>query len=63
MELQGKKETLSEYIDRFTKLDVVLEDGEDDLKSWIFNKVLREDYMFHENLGLEWANNMNELLN
>lgn len=50
---QGKKETLPEYIDKFTKVDVVVEDGEYDLKSWIFNKGLREDGKFHENLGLE----------
>lgn len=43
---QRKKETIREYIDRFTKVAVVIGGSDDRLKCWMFKKGLRPDCMF-----------------
>lgn len=45
---QNKKETLQEYIDRFTKVAVAVDISQDGLNCWIFKKRLRAYYMFNE---------------
>lgn len=43
---QRKKETIPKYIDRFTKVAVVIGGSDDGLKCWMFKKGLRPDCMF-----------------
>jgi hypothetical protein len=60
--VQGKKETLREYIERFTRTAVDVKDSDDKLLCWIFKKGLKPDSMFKEKLGLEAPLNMHDLL-
>lgn len=53
-----KMEILREYIERFTKVGSIY----DKLQCWMFQKGLREDYMFHGNLGLEEGKGMSDFL-
>lgn len=60
---QGKKKTFRKYIDKFTKMEMVVGDEEYNLKWWMFKKGMIIDCMFWEKLELEGAGNMIELLN
>lgn len=60
--LQRKKETLWEYIDRFTTEAVQVIGVSDKLKCWIFKEVLMPHNMFRDNLDLEELWSMSELL-
>lgn len=44
--MQGKKETLCIYIDRLTKVAVVMEGSLESLKCWTFEKDLTLDFAF-----------------
>lgn len=59
---QGKKETLHTYINRFTKVDVVVKEIDESLKRWIFQKGLLLDNIFWENLVRKEAHGLNALL-
>lgn len=60
---QGKKETLCEYIDRFTKVDVALGGGSDEsLKCWLFERCLRLDCALWKKLRGKEACNLKDLL-
>lgn len=56
------KETLHGYIGLFAKMAVVVGGTKGELKCWIFEKGLRLDNMFRENLGLKEACSLKYLL-
>ncbi|MCI09859.1 hypothetical protein A2U01_0030950, partial [Trifolium medium] len=60
--VQGKKETLRKYIERFTRDAVEVKGADDTLKWFIFEKGLRTDSMFREKLELKEPQSMNKLL-
>lgn len=59
---QWKKETIREYIKCFTKVEIAMEDTNDNLKCWIFEKGLRSDCTFFKKLRLKEACSLSYLL-
>ncbi|MCH81522.1 hypothetical protein A2U01_0002311 [Trifolium medium] len=51
--IQGKEESLRDYIERFTREIIEVKGTNDKLKCYIFDKVLRSDTKFEEKLGLK----------
>jgi hypothetical protein len=60
--IQDKKETLNEYIKRFTRAGVEVQGAHDGLKCFIFESKLRDDCKFKEELGLRAVKDMNDFL-
>ncbi|MCI02730.1 hypothetical protein A2U01_0023764 [Trifolium medium] len=60
--VQGKDETLRDYIERFTREAVKVKGADEKLKCFIFKKGLRAGVMFKQKLGLKEPKNMSELL-
>jgi len=57
-----KKETLREYVERFTQEGVKVQCAHAGLKCFIFESNLRDDCKLKEELGLQAATDMNDLL-
>jgi hypothetical protein len=57
-----KKETLWEYVEQFTHAGVEFYGTQDNLKCFIFENNLRDDYQFKEELGLQVVRDMSDLL-
>jgi len=60
--VQEKKETLREYVERFTMAGVEVSGAHEGLKCFIYESNLREDYKFKEELRLQEAKDMTDLL-
>lgn len=60
--VQGKKETLREYVERFIREGVEVQGAQDSLKCFIFENNLCDDCKFKEELGLRAARDMSDLL-
>ncbi|MCI10244.1 hypothetical protein A2U01_0031336 [Trifolium medium] len=60
--VQGREETLRDYIERFTMEVVEVKGADDKLKCFIFEKGLRAAVMFKENPGLKEPQSMSDLL-
>jgi len=59
--IQGKKETLEEYVERFIRESVEVWSANDKLKCFIFENNLHDKWKFKEELGLNEARDMNKL--
>jgi hypothetical protein len=59
--IQDKKETLREYVERFTRVDVEVQGAQDGLNCFIFENNLRNDCKFKEELGLPTTKDMSDL--
>jgi len=60
--VKDKKETLREYIERFTRAGVEVLGAHGGLKCFLFKNNLRDVCKFKEELGLSAAKDMNDLL-
>jgi len=60
--VHDKKETLREYVEHFTRAGVEVQGDHDGLKCFIFERNLRDDCKFKEELGFRAAKDMNDLL-
>ncbi|MCH80822.1 hypothetical protein A2U01_0001596 [Trifolium medium] len=60
--IQGKEESLRDYIERFTKEAIEVKGAHDTLKCYIFEKGLRSDTKFKEKLGLKELKDMQDIL-
>ena len=58
----NKKATMREYVERFSRADIEVPGAQDDFKCFIFERNLRDDCKFKEELGLQAAKHMNDLL-
>ncbi|MCI45778.1 hypothetical protein A2U01_0067017, partial [Trifolium medium] len=56
--VQGKEESLRDYIERFTREAIEIKGAHDMLKCYIFEKSLRNDTKFKEKLGLKEPRDM-----
>jgi len=56
------KETLREYVERFTRVGMEVQGTQDSLKCFIFESNLRDDYKFKEELGLQAPKDTSDLL-
>jgi len=59
--IQDKKETLREYVERFTRASVEIQSAHDGLKCFIFKSNLHDYCKFKEDLGVRAAKDMNNL--
>ncbi|MCI46070.1 hypothetical protein A2U01_0067310, partial [Trifolium medium] len=60
--IQGKEESLIDYIERFTREAIEIKGAHDKLKCYIFEKGLRNDTKFKEKLSLKEPRDMQDLL-
>ncbi|MCH81529.1 hypothetical protein A2U01_0002318 [Trifolium medium] len=60
--VQGKEESLRDYIERFTREAIEVKGTNDKLKCYILEKGLKSNTKFKEKLGLKEPQNMHDLL-